>query len=104
MSRLAPLPELDAAQRALFEAITTGKRSAAVSFRTTDPVARALEHYESSLKAEGLVVSKTTFTAQGSEGGMLNGSSQDPERTVTVMVNEEDGEAIVNITYSEPAE
>lgn len=80
-----------------------GQQSGAVSFRSTDPVARVLEFYERTLKAAGLDVSKTTFTAQGSEGGMLNGSSQDPQRQVTVMVGDEDGETVVNINYSEPA-
>ena len=51
------------------------QRSGAVSFRSTDPVARVLEFYERTLKAAGLEVSKTTFTTQGSDGGMLNGSS-----------------------------
>lgn len=83
---------------------TTGdQRSGAVSFRTTDPVARVLEFYERSLKATGLEVSKTTFTAQGSDGGMLNGSSEEPQRSVTVMVNEEDGETAIAVNYTEPA-
>ena len=80
-----------------------GERSGAVTLTTTDPVARVLEYYERTLKAEGLEVSKTTFTAQGSEGGMLNGKSEDPKRTVTVMVGEEGGETTINITYTEPA-
>ena len=86
-----------------YSSTAAGERSGAVSVTTSDPVARVLEYYERTLKAEGLEVSKTTFTAQGSEGGMLNGSSQDPKRTVTVMVGEEGGETTVNITYSEPA-
>jgi hypothetical protein len=83
---------------------TTGdQRAGAVSSRSTDPVARVLEFYERTLKAAGLEVSKTTFTAQGSDGGMLNGSSDEPQRTVTVMVSEEDGETVISINYSEPA-
>lgn len=83
---------------------TTGEqRSGSVSFRTGDPVARVLEFYERSFKAAGLEVRKTTFTAQGSAGGTLSGSSQEPQRTVTVMVNEEDGETAIAVTYSEPA-
>ena len=79
------------------------QRSGAVSFRSTDPVARVLEYYERTLKAAGLEVSKTRFTAQGSDGGMLNGNSDDPQRTVTVMVNTENGETVINVNYSEPA-
>jgi len=78
-----------------------GKRSGSATFRSADPVARVLEYYERSLKAAGMEVSKTTFTAQGSEGGVLNGNSSDPERTVGVMVGEEDGETAIRITYSE---
>lgn len=80
------------------------QRSGAVSFRSTDPVARVLEYYERTLKAAGLEVSKTRFTAQGSDGGMLNGDSQEPRRTVTVMVTTEDGETVINVSYSEPAD
>ncbi len=79
------------------------QRTGAVSFRTTDPVARVLEFYERTLKAEGLDVTKNIFTAQGSEGGMLNGSSQSPARSVTVMVSEEDGETVISVNYTEPA-
>ncbi len=79
------------------------QRSGAVSFRTGDPVARVLEFYERSLKAAGLEVSKTTFTAQGSAGGMLNGNSEEPTRSVTVMVNDEDGETAIAVNYTEPA-
>ena len=79
------------------------QRSGSVSFRSTDPVARVLEFYERSLKAAGLEVNKTTFTAQGSDGGMLQANSQDPQRTVMVMVSDEDGETSIAVTYSEPA-
>ncbi len=77
------------------------QRSGAVSFRSSDSVAQILEFYEAALKAAGLEVSKTTFTAQGSEGGMLNGSSEQPERTVAVMVSDEDGETSIAVNYSE---
>ena len=86
-----------------YSSTSGGQRTGAVTSRTSDPVARVLEHYERSLKAEGLEVSKTVFTAQGSEGGMLNGSSQDPQRSVTIMVNEEDDETVIAINYTEPA-
>jgi hypothetical protein len=78
------------------------QRTGAVTFRTSDPVARVLEFYERSLKAGGLEVSKTTFTAQGSDGGMLNGTSQEPQRSVTVMVSDEDGETSIAVNYTEP--
>ncbi len=86
-----------------FSSTVGDQRSGAVSFRTSDPVARVLEFYERSLKAAGLDVNKTTFTAQGSDGGMLNGTSQDPTRSVTVMVSDEDGETSIAVNYSEPA-
>jgi hypothetical protein len=87
-----------------YSATSEGVRSGATSFRSTDPVARVLEFYERTLKAAGLEVSKTTFTAQGSDGGMLNGSSQDPARQVTVTVNDEDGETAISVNFSEPAD
>jgi hypothetical protein len=87
-----------------YSSTTTDEHMAAVSFRTTDPVARVLEFYERSLKAAGLEVSKTTYTAQGSDGGMLNGSSTDPKRSVTVMVSDEDGETSIAVNYTEPAD
>ena len=77
--------------------------SGTVTFRSTDPVARVLEFYERTLKASGLQVDKTTFTAQGSEGGMLTGESDEPRRSVTVMVNDEDGATMISISYQEPA-
>lgn len=86
-----------------FSSTTGGERSGAVSFRSTDPVARVLEFYERTLKASGLEVSKTTFTAQGSDGGMLNGTSDEPKRKVTVMVNDEEGETVISVNYTEPA-
>ncbi len=87
-----------------YSSTSGGQRTGSVTFRTADPVARVLEYYERTLKAAGLEVSKTTFTAQGSDGGMLNGSSQEPERSVMVMVNEEDGETEIAVNYTEPAE
>ena len=86
-----------------FSSTTGDQRAGAVSFSTGDPVARVLEFYERSLKAAGLEVSKTTFTAQGSDGGMLNGTSKDPQRSVTVMVNDEDGETAIAVNYTEPS-
>ena len=86
-----------------YSSTSGSERSGAVSFRSTDPVARVLEYYERTLKAAGLEVTKTRFTAQGSDGGMLVGKSQAPQRSVTVMVNAEEGETVININYTEPA-
>lgn len=84
-----------------FSSTSGDQRSGSASFRTTDPVARVLEFYERSLKAAGMEVSKTTFTAQGSDGGMITANSDDPQRSVTVMVSDEDGETLVNATFNE---
>ena len=79
------------------------ERSGAVTFRSTDPVARVLEFYESRLKAAGLDVTKEIFTTRDAEGGALTGTSPQPQRSVRVGVQDESGETVISITYSEPA-
>ena len=80
-----------------------GERSGAVTFRSTDPVARVLEFYESRLKAAGLDVTKEIFTTRDAEGGALSGTSREPQRSVRVGVQDESGETVISISYSEPA-
>ncbi len=80
-----------------YSATQGGQRSGGASFRTGDSVAEVLEFYERELKAAGLDVSKSTFSAQGSQGGMIQ--AEGGGSTAMIMVSDEDGETTIAVTY-----
>jgi hypothetical protein len=64
-------------------------------------VAEVSEFFRAQLKTAGFEVSFTTFSGDGNEGAMVNGSHEAEGKTVVVVVNRSDDSTGINVTYSE---
>ena len=75
-------------------------RSAAFTVTTKDDSSKVLDYYESQLKANGLTAEKTTYSANGQNGGTVAGKSGDGKREASVMVSTgtEGTQAVVTFT------
>ena len=75
-------------------------RSAAFTVTTKDDSSKVLDYYESQLKANGLTAEKTTYSANGQNGGSVAGKSGDGKREASVMVSTgtEGTQAVVTFT------
>jgi len=68
---------------------------------TSDRVADVLEYYRSALGDAGYDVSVNTFSQDDSQGGMVNGRNEGEKRTVVVILNSEEGDTKVVVSYSQ---
>jgi len=76
--------------------------SGAFQLRTEDSVASVIDYFKSRLEKGGFAVSVNTFSAgDGKDGGMVNGSDQESQRGVTVMVGSEEGTTTITVTFNE---
>ena len=68
---------------------------------TGDPVADVIAFYRDELKKAGFEISVNTFSGDGSEGGMVNGTDTTDNRTVMAIIDREDDTTTAGITFSE---
>jgi len=80
---------------------TADSTNGGFELQTSDPVAKVLEFYRSALEGKGYEISVNTFSQDDTEGGMVNGSSEDTGRTVMAILNSENGVTTVSVNYSE---
>lgn len=73
-----------------FDANTNEGHSGAFTVSTTDSVSQVMSWYESQLKSAGLKVDKSTYSANGKDGGTVSGKSDDDKRTVSIAVGSGD--------------
>lgn len=64
-------------------------------------VAEVSELFRTQLKTAGFEVSFTTFSGDGGEGAMINGSHEGEGKTVVIVVNRNENATGINVTYSE---
>ncbi len=83
-----------------FHSTQGDKVSGAFRFTTGDSVADVLDFYEKELEAIGFETSKATYSAGGQEGGSVGGENQGDGRTLNIIVGQDDGQTLVNVTYS----
>jgi hypothetical protein len=85
-----------------FDSTSEQERTAAFAVSTQDPADKVLAFYEEKLKAAGLKVEKSTFESGGKSGGVLNGTSENPQRQVGISVAAgDDGKTQASISFSE---
>jgi hypothetical protein len=69
---------------------------------TAAPVKEVLDFYQQALEDDGYEVAVNTFSQDGSEGGMVNGSHGEKGRNVVVIINsEEGGPTKIVVSYTE---
>lgn len=84
-----------------FDANTNEGHSGAFSVSTTDPVSKVIDWYESQLKSAGLKVEKTTYNANGKDGGTVSAKSDDDKRTVSIGVGTDDKGTTAMVTFND---
>ena len=84
-----------------FDTTSAEGHSAAFTVSTTDPVSKMMEFYESQLKSAGLKTEKTTFSANGQDGGSVSGKSADDKRQANVLFGSANGQSTATVTYQE---
>jgi archaellum component FlaG (FlaF/FlaG flagellin family) len=84
-----------------FDTTNAEGHSAAFTVSTSDSVAKMMEFYESQLKSAGLKVEKTTFSANGQDGGSVTGKSSDDKRQANVLFGSANGQTTATVTFQE---
>ena len=86
------VPLYDGAEPTNRHSMTTENSvSGGFEVETGDAVADVLEFYRAALDAKGFSVSVNTYSADSTEGGMVNASHPEDKRSVIVIVSAEDG-------------
>jgi hypothetical protein len=81
---------------------TEEEESGGFNLETSASVEEALEFYRTTLTDEGFEVKVNTFTQDGSEGGMVNGSHLEKGRNVVAIFSSEvDGPTKIVVSYSQ---
>ncbi|HEX4963519.1 MAG TPA: hypothetical protein VF173_22005 [Thermoanaerobaculia bacterium] len=87
--------------RGTFDTTNNEGHSAAFTVTTSDAVTKVMDFYESQFKSAGLKVDKSTFSANGQNGGTLSAKSDDEKRTASVLLGTADGQTTATVTYQE---
>lgn len=70
------------------------------TLKTDDPVADVLGFFRDELKEAGFQVNVNTYSGDGAEGALLNGSIEAEKKTVVVIIGRDDDATTVSVTYS----
>jgi hypothetical protein len=84
-----------------FDTTNADGHSAAFTVTTTDPVAKVMDFYKSQLESGGFKVDKTTFSANGQDGGTLSAKSSDDKRQANVLFGSANSQTSATVTYQE---
>lgn len=85
-----------------FDTNSNEAHAGAFTVSTQDSVSKVMDFYESQLKSSGLKVTKSTFNANGKDGGSVIGKSDDDKKQVSVIVSTDDkGSTSAVVTFSE---
>jgi hypothetical protein len=76
--------------------------SGVFQLETDDAIAAMIDFYRSTLEEDGFNVNVNTFSGgDGEEGGLVNATSEETQRTVTVMVGSGEGQTTATVTFNE---
>ncbi len=89
------------AAQGTFDANTSDGHSGAFTVSTKDSVTQVMDFYESQLKSSGLKVEKTTYNANGKDGGTVSGKSDDGKRQVSVILSTDDKGTAAMVTFAD---
>lgn len=70
------------------------------TLKTDDPVTDVLGFFRDELKEAGFQVNVNTYSGDGAEGALLNGSIEAEKKTVVVIIGRDDDATTVSVTYS----
>jgi len=84
-----------------FDTTTAEGRSATFTVTSTDSATKVLEFYKSQLEGAGLKVEKSTFSANGQDGGTVTGKSADDKRQANVLIGSANGQTSATVTFQE---
>jgi hypothetical protein len=70
------------------------------SLSSPDGVAEVLDFYRDELSAAGFKVNVNTYSGNGHEGAMVNGSKEAEKTNVVVVISRDDGATKMSVTYS----
>lgn len=70
------------------------------TLKTEDPVPDVLAYFRDELKEIGFEVSVNTYSGEGAEGALLNGSLNAENKNVVVVIGTTDGATTVSVTYT----
>jgi len=70
------------------------------TLKTDDSVPDVVAYFRDELKETGFEVSVNTYSGEGAEGALLNGSMEAEERNVVVVIGTTDGATTVSVTYT----
>jgi hypothetical protein len=83
---------------------TGGSVNGSFSLTTDDSVAQVLDFYRDTLKEAGYDVSVNTYSGEGAEGAMINGSLEAEKKNVVVIVGTEGSTTTASVNYSSRSE
>jgi archaellum component FlaG (FlaF/FlaG flagellin family) len=90
-----------ATSQGTFDTNNDKEHAGAFTVSTKDPVSQVIGWYESQLKSAGLKVEKTTYNANGKDGGTVTGKSDDDKRTVSIGVSTDDNGTSAIVTFND---
>ncbi len=84
-----------------FDTTNAEGHSATFTVSTSDPVSKVLDFYKSQFESGGLKAEKTTFSANGQDGGTVTAKSADDKRQANVLIGNANGKTSATVTYQE---
>lgn len=84
-----------------FDTTNAEGHSAAFTVTTSDSVSKVMEFYKSQLESAGFKVEKSTFSANGQDGGTVSAKSSDDKRQANILLGSAKGETSATVTYQE---
>jgi hypothetical protein len=69
------------------------------TFESGESAERIVSFYESSLKNEGLIVEKTSFSSDKESTTLLSAKSSDEQRSGLVTVTRKEGKTIISLSF-----
>jgi hypothetical protein len=70
------------------------------TLKTDDSVSDVLGYFRDELKETGFEVSVNTYSGDGAEGALINGSMEAEKKNVVVVIGTADGATTVSVTYT----
>ena len=84
-----------------FDTTNAEGHSAAFTVSSSDPVSKMMEFYEAQLKSAGFKIEKTTFSANGQDGGSVSAKASDDKRQANVLFGSANGQSTATVTFQE---
>jgi hypothetical protein len=79
-----------------------GRRQGGFRIVTDAGVEAVIEHYRSQLEADGFTVDSSIVRGSEGDGGSVEATHEDTDRTVTIIVGAGSGQTEITTSFSEP--